>query len=325
MKLIRSFLLLGAGFIFSLNVSYAQKDVTRFLEMGIEDATILSEAYLKPYGEMLGTSLNGGWYTSARVHRVAGFNLTFNVNMVSVPSSGKSFDLNNLEGNWRLQDENVSIAPTIAGKMSDRPVLLYGPENAEQSFEMPNGTGFDRFPLPLLQIGVGLPYRTEVSARIIPTISAGDAGKVNLWGFGVRHSVKEYIPVIRHMPLINSSVLVGYTRFGSDVSVQQFGEGSNQSLDISSGALTTRFLLGVNIPFISIYTGMGYNSTNSDFDLKGDYGPVLGNDPISLSYKTNGFDFNAGMRLRLGVIAFHGDYTVGDYSMLTFGVGINMR
>ena len=87
----------------------AQKQVTDFLKMGVEDARIVSEAYLQPYGEMLGKSLNGGWYNSAGVHRIGGFDLTFGVNMAMVPDVGKTFDVSALlpqmsEGEgWSLQ------------------------------------------------------------------------------------------------------------------------------------------------------------------------------------------------------------------------------
>ncbi|WP_026475451.1 DUF6588 family protein [Alkaliflexus imshenetskii] len=307
----------------------AQKSVTDFLDMGKEDARIMSEAYLRPYGEMLGNTLNGGWYNSARVHRVGGFSLTMGVNMAMVPSSGKNFDvaplLNQMQGGWTLKDANNHLAPTVAGKMpaSVRPVLQQGNQDV---LTLPDGSGFDKFPMPMAQVSVGLPFRSEISMRLVPSISAGDAGKVNLIGFGFKHSVKEYLPVIKHMPLVHSSVLVGYTHLGSEVNVTPNADfaGSNQKLEINSNGFTSRFLLGVNIPVIALYTGVGYGSTNSDFDLTGNYGS-LGNNPFSLAYKTSGFDFNAGMRLRLGILAIFGDYTFGDYSMATLGVGLSFR
>ena len=79
------------------------------------------------------------------------------------------------------------------------------------------------------------------------------------------------------------------------------------------------------MPILALYTGVGYGTTNSDFALKGDFGPGLGQDPFTLGYTTNGVDFNAGLRLRFGFFAIHGDYTFGDYSMLSAGVGINIR
>lgn len=305
----------------------AQKQVTDFLEMGVEDARIVSEAYLQPYGEMLGKSLNGGWYNSAGVHRIGGFDLTFGVNMAMVPDVGKTFDVSALlpqmSAEWSLEDPNLYMAPTAAGSMPEalRPGLRY---QGEPVLTLPNGSGFDKLPAPMVQAAVGLPWDTEVVLRFIPSTSLGDAGKVKLYGFGVKHSLKQYIPFLKRMPMLQSSLMLGYTRLGSDVGVSYAG-GSDQQLEITSGAFTSRLLVGLNMPILALYTGVGYGTTNSDFALKGDFGPALGQDPFTLGYTTNGVDFNAGLRLRFGFFAIHGDYTFGDYSMLSAGVGINIR
>src|SRR5690554_375042 len=305
----------------------AQKQVTDFLEMGVEDARIVSEAYLQPYGEMLGKSLNGGWYNSAGVHRIGGFDLTFGVNMAMVPDVGKTFDvealLPQMSAGWSLEDPNLNMAPTAAGSMPEdlRPGLRY---QGEPVLTLPDGRGFDKLPAPMVQAAVGLPWDTEVALRFIPSTSLGDAGKINLYGFGVKHSLKQYIPFLKRMPMLQSSLMLGYTRLGSDVGVSYAG-GSDQQLEITSGAFTSRLLVGLNMPILALYTGVGYGTTNSDFALKGDFGPALGQDPFTLGYTTNGVDFNAGLRLRFGFFALHGDYTFGDYSMLSAGVGINIR
>src|SRR5690554_2561642 len=306
----------------------AQKQVTDFLEMGVEDARIVSEAYLQPYGEMLGKSLNGGWYNSAGVHRIGGFDLTFGVNMAMVPDVGKTFDvaalLPKMSPGWSLEDPNLYMAPTAAGSMPEalRPGLRY---QGEPVLTLPDGSGFDKLPAPMVQAAVGLPWDTEVAVRFIPSTSLGDAGKVNLYGFGVKHSLKQYIPFLKRMPMLQSSVMLGYTRLGSEVDVSFEGGSDQQLLDITSGAFTSRLLVGLNMRILALYTGVGYGTTNSDFALKGDFGPGLGQDPFTLGYTTNGVDFNAGLRLRFGFFALHGDYTFGDYSMLSAGVGINIR
>ncbi len=321
----KSGLFVFAAFLLAGVNMQGQKSVTEFLEMGVGDAKIMSEAYLRPYGEMLGKSLNGGWYNSAGVHKLGGFDITFGINMAMVPAAGKNFDVNalGLSTGWTVENPNNSIAPTIAGEMSEsqRPRMRY---EGEYVLTMPDGTGFDKLPAPMAQVAVGLPFHSEVSIRFIPKTSLGDAGKFNLYGFGVKHSIKEYIPFLKHAPFMQSSVMMGYTNMGADVDVAAYSGGTNQSLDISSSAFTTRLLVGVNIPFLAVYTGMGYGSANSDFALKGDFG-TAGTDPFTLGYTTKGFDFNAGLRLRFGFIALHGDYTFGDYSMVSAGIGINFR
>lgn len=305
----------------------AQEDVSDFLELGLGDAKILTEAYLQPYGEMLGRTLNGGWYNSADVHKVAGFDFTLGVNMAMVPNSGKRFDvaalLPKLSQSYGLKDQEVHMAPTAAGDMRTRPVLTY---QGEDLLTLPNGSGFDKFPMPVVQLGVGLPFHSEVALRFIPGFEIGDAGKIQMFGFALKHSVKEYIPFIKRVPFLNTSLMLGYTSFGSELGVD-YEPRTNQELHIDSKAFTTRLLIGANFPVIAFYTGVGYGSTNSDFALKGDY-EIKGvnvNNPFTIGYKNTGFDANAGIRLRLGILAIHGDYSIGDYPMVTAGVGLSFR
>lgn len=306
---------------------YGQKNVSDFLEIGVADAKILTDAYLNPFGEMLGKTLNGGWYNSADVHKVAGFNFTIGVNMAMVPGSAKNFDvaklLPQMAESWTLKDENVHLAPTVSGNMRTRPVLRLAGEDV---LTLPNGGGFDKFPMPMVQFGVGLPFHTEISGRFVPGFEASDAGKVSLYGFSIKHSIKEYIPVLNRIPFLSTSLMFGYTSLDSKVSVA-YQPRTNQSLNVSASGFTSRLLVGVNIPILAVYTGIGYGSTSSDFALRGDYmiNGVNFYNPLSVGYKTSGFDANAGLRLRFGLFAIHGDYTFGDYPMATLGLGLSFR
>ena len=83
---------------------------------------------------------------------------------------------------------------------------------------------------------------------------------------------------------------------------------------------------------VAFYTGLGYGNTASNFDLKGTFAGIPGAsgnttaaNPLSMNYTQSGVDFNLGARLRLGVIAFNVDYTVGKYNTVTAGVGVNFR
>jgi hypothetical protein len=316
-------------------MSAGQEPLRDFFQGGVEDARVLSKSYLKPYGEMLGTSLNAGWYNSAKVHGLGGFDVTFSVMNSVAPSSAQTFDVNAL-GLQNFDVQSSGIAPTVAGEMpaDERPFLTANPSGkypTNEGFRMPNGSGNDKLPLPMLQAAVGLPFNTEVMARIVPKMKFGDAGEVSVLGFGVKHSLKDYIPFVKRVPFLQLSLLAGYTSFNSSTDIPGTPEitVTDGTLDISSGAFTSRVLVGANFPVLALYTGVGYGSANSDFSVNGQY--AVGSlqetitDPFTLSYKTTGIDFNAGLRIRLGFLALHADYTVGEYSVLTAGVGINIR
>ncbi len=180
----------------------------------------------------------------------------------------------------------------------------------------------------MLQAAVGLPFHTEVIGRYMPVVDMYDYGKVSLWGLGVKHSLKDYIPFVKRVPMLQLSVLGAYTNFSSNVGVE-FGDDSGD-LEIVANAYTARALVGVNFPVVCFYAGIGYGNTSSNFDVKGSFADIpdeigIVENPISLAYTTDGFDFNVGMRLRLAIFAIYADYTVGEYSVITAGVGINFR
>ncbi len=325
MKNIR--LLLSIAFISASSLVFGQGQIVDFLKAGKADANTLSKAYLLPYGEMLGVNLNSGWYNSAKVHKVGGFDFTITASYTTAPSSKKSFDPQKLPLTT-LEQDAPGMAPTMAGSDNQSMGFHFKDDPFKETVMTMEGANADIFISPMVQAAVGLPFRTELMGRFMPKVSYGDFGKAGLWGLGVKHSVKEYIPFVKRVPFLETSVLAAYTDFSADLGVNEAGIGSGK-LETTAGAFTSRLLVGVNIPVVSFYTGLGYGTTTSNFDLIGTFegsaeeGEVT--DPIALEYKTDGFDFNAGMRIRLGIFSIHGDYSVGEYAVITGGVGINFR
>jgi len=312
--------------LFAIN-GIAQIDVGEVFQAGMADAKTLANPYLKPFGEMLGSSLNSGWYTSAKPHKVLGFDLTFTGTYTMAPSSAKTFDVSKLDlQSFSLAPGSSSIAPTIAGDINDLPVLRSNSDPiGVTDFEVPQGSNLDFFVTPMVTAGVGLPMGIEVKGRFSPKLKLGDAGSLSLWGLGVQKDIKDYIPGIKHVPVLNMSVLAAYTKFTSEANVGDVqGVLTNANLAVDANAFTTRLLVGANLPVLAVYTGLGYGKTSSDFVIDGDFNSIE-NSAIALKYKTSSFDFNVGMRLRLGVIGIHADYTVGEYSSVTAGLGINFR
>ncbi len=311
----------------TLSNSFAQKEIIGFLQAGVDDANALGQAYLQPYGEMLGVNLNGGWYNSANVHKVLGFDVMFSATYTTVPTGGKSFDANGIDLK-NISPSGDGITPTMAGKPSQEQSFYLNDDSNKNDILTIKGSDLNFFVSPMLQAAVGLPFHTEIIGRFMPKVDMMDYGKVSLWGLGVKHSIKDYIPFVKRVPMLQLSVLGAYTNFGSSLNVE-YGDDSGD-LEIGANAYSARLLAGLNFPVICLYTGMGYGSTSSNVDVKGTFSGIPGEDspftnPISLAYNTDGFDFNVGMRLRLAIFAIYVDYTVGNYSVITAGVGLNFR
>jgi hypothetical protein len=320
------------SFILLLTISFtarAQGDISELLSGSLKDANIIGKAYLEPLGKGFGASLNSGWYNTAKPHKLFGFDITFTVATAIPPSSAKTFDVSKLSLNyWELQTSTDKMAPTVSGSKKDGPVLQ-AIGDPGTTLTLPKGAGLTLVPAPMIQAGIGLPFNTELDLRFLPKISIPDAGEFSLWGFGIKNEFKEFIPGFKALPF-NVSAFFGYTNFKSSFDAKQSGSSnSNQKLNFNASGYTTKLLISKSIPVLTVYAGVGYTKSTTNVDLKGDFEldgvPIPDKTPISLDFVNKGMSANLGLRIKLAVIAFHFDYTLGDYKLFNAGVGINFR
>jgi len=297
------------------------------LKGGVHDANLIANEYLRPYGEMLGVNLNSGWYNSAKVHKIGGFDITISGSYTTAPSSKESFDVSKLSFEQLEAMNGQTSAPTMAGA-KNREIAFAHKDFPNQELVKLNGSGLNTFVSPMIQGSVGLPFHTEIMGRFMPRVEYGDYGKAYMWGLGIKHSLKDYIPFVKRIPVLQLSVLGAYTHFESRLGVSSNDVGSG-NLETNANAYTGRLLIGANLPVVAFYSCIGYGNTKSNFDVVGDFTvgseEIPDNNPISLAYSTGNFDFNVGMRIRLAIFSIHADYSVGEYSVITGGVGINFR
>jgi hypothetical protein len=352
-----------AAMICTFNMSYGQlSDLGNLVSSGTTDATKLFQAYLEPLGKGLGASFSGGWYNTAKPHKLGGFDLTLSVNMSITPSSDRSFDLSKIgltNNSTAVASFSENMAPTFSGKRESGPTITYtekisGSNNTIASYKTPQGTGLTFFPTPMVQFGLGLIKGTEVMVRYMPTVKIGDFGKLGLWGVGLKHNIDQWIPVIGKVPFLNISVAGGYTKFSTSAALSVTHDDINapaptvpydysgQEMNLVVQSYTASLLASINVPVVCIYGGLGFISTKTSLDLKGDYPVPVPNastgaietnvvtDPLSISI-TNKVGavtkprLNAGIRFKFAVITLNFDYTYAAYSVATAGLGISIR
>src|SRR5882762_7039369 len=107
MKKNRLFLLLLLTMPFAVA---AQGDLDQLLKGSVADAKYLSEGYISPMMKAVGYGLNQGWYNTAKPHKFPGFDLTFSVSAVYVPSADKIFAVDN------SKMTNVYLSTDMDGK-----------------------------------------------------------------------------------------------------------------------------------------------------------------------------------------------------------------
>ena len=368
-RLVKKTVLLVSVFIIGLSShkSSAQlTDLGRLLSGGADDGGKLLEAYLAPFPKAFGATLNAGWYNTAKPHSVLGFDLTFSMNVAFIPDEAKYFDLHDLELSQAASISGSSVAPTFSGsKNASTPTLEYavlvgGQEVTLAEFDLPQGTGLGFIPAPTLQLGIGLPLGTDLIGRYTPEVGIGGAGNLGLWGVGIKHSLKQWIPGVKRVPFLNLSLMAGYTKFqtGSRVSFlpQNINALDNTTADVSfdnqrmeftAGSFTANLVSSVDIPFLTAYAGLGINSTSTNLKMTGWYPvPTVNHenpeniftevtdqsaipDPVDFSmggdYKGAQPRITAGLKIKLAVIHIHADYTYSNYSVVTGGLGFSFR
>ena len=175
------------------SVSYSQFANVDFFRSTPADGVKLLQAYISPWANAFGAGLNGGWYDTAKPHKLLGFDITSGINVGFVPSSAETFNVSS----WFIKLLTGSgAAPTIAGPNNSGPLMTYKDKTTgyvlQPSIHLPVQDG-NIFRCPLLQIGIGLPLGTELKVRYVPKINIKD-GNISLWGVGLMHSLIQYLP-----------------------------------------------------------------------------------------------------------------------------------
>ncbi len=352
----------------SIGQVYAQGDVAGIIRGGVADANTLMNGYMSPIMKSFGAGLNSGWFQTAKPHGIGGFDITISANGTFAPTEDQTYDISKMKLNkMQLAPGQNPIAPTVFGEDKSGPLMdlhdkspLTGNDTVMTSFNMPPGTGFNMFAVPTVQIAVGVGFGTEVALRFVPTTSVGDFG-IGLFGFGIKHDVKQWIPGIKEMPF-DLSVMFGYTRINADMKIDLQASTNdtnvyvpnnlekirNQKLEFSGGAWTANVLVSKKLGPLTGYLGLGYQNSSVSFKLVGDYPITVPNDPakatdptdpsfgkvatvstvkdpINITGDLSGMRATMGLRLKLAILTIHGDYTFAEYNVASVGIGLNIQ
>jgi hypothetical protein len=346
----RRFKTVAVLLIFLSSVTFAQINNMDFLKGGTTDAVKIIEKYFGPYANAFGAGLNGGWYNTAKPHKLGGFDIIASFNIGMVPASDGTFNVADL-GLTTLT--GTGMASTIAGPHTAGATLtktIGGVQVAQ--FPLPPGTNWKLIPVPVAQVGVGLPLGTDIKIRYFPKLKIKDSD-ISLWGLGLMHSIMQYIPGSKLLP-VDFSIFGAYTSLTSNIplnlqpgTIQAYGPTYNAATSFKSQKMTTRVqawnisaLGSVKLAVITIYGGVGYSNPLPVVDLTRsttsgvytDAGVIDNDDAVGtnnlpdVSIKNfSGLRANIGLRLKLSVVTIHADYTRSQYNVLSAGLGISFR
>lgn len=275
--------------------------------------------YVGPLMAGWGAGLNSGLYHSADLHGVLGFDIQIKATFAGLADEDKTY----------MFQMPATIGPYTAG--TDYPAqvktsTVVGPKDPTvvktnsnvTLMTLPGGLNLPAAPLLMPQVSIGLPFGFEVMGRFIPTTKLGDAGKVNFIGFGLRHDIDQYIPLIP----VDIAVHFMTQKFN-------YEDGTGQKL-ISASATAFGVEASKGLLFFTLYGGFQIESSSWDigpydfsYDVMGS--PQTGHVNQFTIEGKNKSRALVGIRLLLLFINVHADYSFASTPVATLGVGITLR
>ncbi|MGC8596235.1 MAG: DUF6588 family protein [Candidatus Kryptoniota bacterium] len=339
----RRLLFVVTGIILVSQLSFSQDLGSKLSKVGSDYA----KAYLQPGVDAFGADLNSGMFNTAKVGGILPFGLNLYIG-VKVPAafvsgSNKTFDLSysdtvHFSRTISSQTFNISVpttftvtgAPTIfgdkaAGVATGRAIkdttIAGQPIHLDSTITMNTIGGLGNIslaPIPIPQVGVGSLFGTDAFVRYLPKIKIGDYGSVDLLGFGVRHSISQYIPLIP----IDISVQVGWQTFTI--------RDSSDSQVLKASTFAANLEVSKKFAILTLYGGL--QTENSNVDVSYNYIPqptafIPNPKPVNISFSSKGknnFRAIVGFTLGLGPLELNADYSMGQINVATAGIGVSI-
>jgi len=322
MKIMKKYII--ALFILVLHQAViAQKDVTSFLNFGVDNAKILSEQYLMPQSKMVENSFSRGWFTTAKVHKLGGLDIQVGVNYVFVSAGDFLFNVKNMVSagtlpGIALAEGSVEQAPTVSNEFlqgQKLPQLVYN----EVTTDMPNGSGYSSMISPLVGITVGISLNTEIAFRYMLPNGDSNSGDVTMYGAALKHSLKNYLPFVRRTPYLQLAVTGNYSSYTSSLNISYKSQ-SGQELKADATGYGGGVIVGMDFPVFGFMGSVGYAVSESTFTLKGTFSDIPGESdatsPMLAEYSSGYINYGAGIFFRLYRFRISANYSYGLYSML---------
>jgi len=309
--------------------------------------------YISPFVTAFGTNMNTGLYHTAAIHKLFGFDVGIHMMGAIIPDDAMTYTfalpptlsvfdpttsttltLNSADiyptGNRQAptifgSDEETVIAPDAA--LVEAELLAQGvdplvaPALADSivqygTFPMVPGLNLEIAPLAMPQFSLGLPFKTEVLLRYMPTYTSDDFGDIDFLGIGVKHSISQYIPAC---PV---DIAVQYVY--QSLTIGELLESKHTAMSVLASKKLSLILFS-----LTPYVGLGMESSNLkvDYTIEGTGNPLIDGTPVSFDIDgDNGFRGKVGLSTRILLFKVYADYAfIGDYGAYTAGLVLSIR
>lgn len=292
------------------------------------DATNFLGAYFSPFAESIGAGLNKGWYNTAKPHKLAGFDVSLSLNLITISDEIVSFDVNSIEN----FSSASSSTPSILGS-GEGAIINYQNGNVNGQFVMPDqNIEIKAVPIPTLNVGLGLIKGTEINVRYIPTyeydIGFVGKGSVELYGAGIKHDILQWLPLNKFLPF-DLSIQGAFSQFNTSFEVES--QSVRQGVDLDIQASTVNLIFSKKFAMITAYGSVGQNfvsstlNANTNFSL-GSTSTLNFDFPLEINMpKTSEMQASAGVRLQFAIFTLYANQTFSSYPSTSAGIGISFR
>ena len=317
--------------------------IENFILAAEEDRNMLTKQYFDPLFNSMQISMGEGWVKSAKPHKKLGFDLTFLVSAINIPSNARQYNTDGLTS----IDSSRDSSPTIFGSDAEGNYLVdFYPDGSDYSlstyFAIPDGhedlLRMDRLLLPNLQFSVGIPLKTELIVRFMPK-TQNKGAEIKSFGLGVKHSLSQYFNPPKATPfnlsvLLTASRLEGVYNFGANSELA----GENQSIDLQVYNASSGLIASVDFKIMNIYCSISQVISKSSFKINGTYNlayessfseigeiEYVLSDPISIENDLNFLRKNFGVGFNFPFVNLFLDYSIQNYNSINLGVSIGAR
>lgn len=291
-----------------------------------------AQLYMHPIATGFGVSLGSGFAETARTHGTLGFDLGVRVMGAFVPDADRSFvpvlptsvifqDIQYLSP-YGVQGGGAGLTPTAAGEGSGvilapqdtyrDAILDAGQDPDDYNVPFPEGLDLSAVPFALIQGSVGIGFGTDVIARVIPPYEVNsEVGKVSALGFGVKHSIDQWLPALFPVDL---AALAGWQTF-------EVGD------YLEARAVTTALIASKGLGPLTIYGTGGYDRSTVDVTYTVQNAALMEDGTtFEFTYESRrGFRGALGLGLQLLLLDLSAEYAVGAYNTASVKAGISFN
>ena len=292
------------------------------------DATNFLGAYFSPFAESIGAGLNKGWYNTAKPHKLAGFDVSLSLNLITISDEAAAFDVNSIENFTSAS----SSTPSILGS-GEGAIINYQSGNVNGQFIMPDqNIEIKTLPIPTLNLGLGVVKGTEINLRYIPTydydIGFVGKGSIELYGAGIKHDILQWLPINKFLPF-DLSIQGAFSQFNTSFEVES--QSVRQGVDLDIQASTVNLIFSKKFTMITAYGSIGQNfvsstlNANTNFSI-GSTSNLNFDFPLEINMpKSSEMQASAGVRLQFAIFTIYANQTFSSYPSTSAGIGISFR